>query len=95
MKRTRWTPEELERAAARSTSVGQVLIALGLVPEGGNYRQIQTAAGKRASGETGIRATLKTSCPLDMWVRIPPSPLILRRLAMDLLVIGNLLVRKV
>jgi hypothetical protein len=40
-KATRWTETQLRAAVANSSSVRQVLIQLGLVPEGGNYRQVQ------------------------------------------------------
>lgn len=40
-KATRWTEAELRDAVARAPSFRQVLILLGLAPEGGNYRQVQ------------------------------------------------------
>ena len=39
--RTRWSREDLESAVAASRSVRQVIVALGLVPAGGNYEQVK------------------------------------------------------
>ena len=41
MKKKSWTEEQLTRAASRSSSVRQVIKALGLVEAGGNYAQIK------------------------------------------------------
>lgn len=37
----RWTDEQLREAAANSTNFAEVIRALGLVPAGGNYDQVQ------------------------------------------------------
>ncbi|MDP2586869.1 MAG: HNH endonuclease signature motif containing protein [Candidatus Komeilibacteria bacterium] len=41
MKKRSWTTEQLIKVAAKSTSVRQVIKALGLKPAGGNYSQIK------------------------------------------------------
>ncbi len=44
--RTRWTDEQLRVAVAGSTSYAQVIRALGLIPAGGNYEQVQRRVQK-------------------------------------------------
>lgn len=41
MKKRKWNDDQLEEAVRTSRSYAQVLIKLGLVPAGGNYRHIQ------------------------------------------------------
>lgn len=38
---TKWTDEELRNAVSSSRSFAQTIRALGLIPEGGNYRHVQ------------------------------------------------------
>lgn len=40
MRKRKWTNEQLEEAVRQSASVRRVLIALNLVPAGGNYQQV-------------------------------------------------------
>ena len=42
-RKRKWSDVDLQRAVDKSFSVRAVLVALGLVPAGGNYQQIQSA----------------------------------------------------
>lgn len=41
MKQKSWTKEQLKQAAKESKSIRQVIKLLGLIPAGGNYKQIE------------------------------------------------------
>lgn len=70
---TRWTDEQLRAAVATSRSYAQVIRAVGLIPAGGNYDQIQ-----RRIAELGIDTTHFTGKGWNVgrqFDRCPPRPL--------------------
>jgi HNH endonuclease len=71
--KTRWTDDQLQEAVATSTSVAQVIRAIGLIPAGGNYDQVQrriaklglnTSHFKGSAWSAGLSVSCRPATPL-------------------------------
>lgn len=81
MRKRKWSLDQLELAVRTSSSFRQVLIKLGLIEAGGNYRQIQ-----KYIKEAQLNISHFTGKNWNKGVRTGPRPLIPMR---DILTLGS------